>query len=297
MERNQLSDMSIFVEVARLNGFRAAASNLKLGAGSVSEAVQRFEDRLGVRLFDRTTRKIALTTIGQKLYDRSLPAIQDLENAVRELNEGQDTVSGTLKLSAPRSSGPFFLDKLLCKYAAMYPDVQIEIIYDDRKVDLVSSGVDAAVRYEHLLEKDTHAVAIGPDQKLCVVASPAYWERKGIPKLPTELVTYDGIYFAFGTAEQVIPWGFQGNEGPYSVNPMRRMVVNDINAMLQFTLTGIGMAYVYAEAAEPFIKTGELISVLDGQTPNQPRHTINYLSKRNMPRRLRMFIDLAKRAS
>ena len=294
MQRNQLSDMSIFVEVARANGFRAAADNLKLGAGSVSEAVQRFEDRLGVRLFDRTTRKIALTAIGQKLYDRSLPAIQDLENAVRDLNETQGTISGTLKLSAPRSSGPFFLDRLLCEYAAKYPAVEIEIIYDDRKVDLVTSGVDAAVRFEHLLEKDTHAAPIGPDQKICIVAAPAYLERKGVPQCPDELVNYDGIFFAFGDASQVVPWSFQGAEGPFSVRPIRRIVVNDINAMLQYARAGMGLAYTYAESAEPFTKVGDLMTVLDGQIPNQPRHTINYLSKRHMPPRLRAFIDLAK---
>ncbi|WP_342076175.1 LysR family transcriptional regulator [Yoonia sp. SS1-5] len=297
MQRNQLSDMTIFVEVARANGFRAAANNLKLGAGSVSEAIQRFEDRLGVRLFDRTTRKIALTTAGQKLYDRSLPAIQDLEFALRELNERQETVSGTLKLSAPRSSGPFFLDQLLCEYAARYPDVHVEVIYDDRKVDLVSSGVDAAIRFEHLLEADTHAIAVGPPQQLRVVGSAAYWARKGIPKTPDALVAHDGIYFAFGTADQIIPWKFWGKEGPYSVNPIRRMVVNDVNAMMQFARAGVGAAYVYTQAAEPFLASGELVSVLDGQIPDQPRHTINYLSKRHMPRRLRAFIDLAKRGS
>lgn len=295
MQRNQLSDMSVFVEVARANGFRAAAQNLKLGAGSVSEAVQRFEDRLGVRLFDRTTRKIALTPTGQQLYQRSLPAINDLEDAVRELNEKQNTVAGTLRLSAPRSSGPFFLDTLLGNYATAYPDVDIELIYDDRKVDLVSSGVDAAIRSQHLLEQDTHAVSIGPDLAMTIVGSPAYLDRKGHPDNPSDLLDHDGICFSFGGSGQLAPWLFDGADGTFSAMPKPRMIVNDLLSILNYAEAGLGLAYIYLVPAQPAIAAGRLTTVLDGQVPSLPRYTVNYLSKRHMPARLRAFIDMAKK--
>lgn len=276
MKRNQLSDMSVFVEVARAQGFRSAAKNLKLGAGSVSEAVQRFENRLGVRLFDRTTRKIALTTLGQKLYERSLPAIQDLENAVNELAETEGVVGGTLKLSAPRSSGPFFLNTLITEFAALYPDINVELIYDDQKVDLVSSGVDAAIRSQNLLEQDTHAVSIGPELNMVIVASPSYIKLNGAPQTPEELLMHQGIFFAFNNAKRLAPWMFENDEGAYSVTPKPRMIVNDIVSMLNYAEAGLGLAYIYAAPAEPLIASGKLVKVLDGQVPNLPRYTLNY---------------------
>lgn len=294
MQRNQLSDMSIFVEVARANGFRAAAQNLNLGAGSVSESVQRFEDRLGVRLFDRTTRKIALTAVGQQLYERSLPAINDLESAVRELNAAKGVVGGVLRLNAPHSSGPFFLDKLLCAFCTMYPDVDVELTYDDEKVDLVTSGVDAVIRFENLLEMDTHAVPIGPELEMAIVASPKYLTRRGIPKTPEDLLGHDGLHFAIGTAKNPASWVFENADGTYAVAPKRRMIVNNLPAMIDYAVAGLGLAYVYASTAKQMIETGQLVSVLKDTLPSRPKHTINYLSKRHMPARLRAFIDLAK---
>lgn len=294
MRRNELSDMSIFVEVARANGFRAAAENLNLGAGSVSEAVQRFEDRLGIRLFDRTTRKIALTTLGQQLYERSLPAINDLESAVRELHEAKGNVSGVLRLNAPHSSGLFFLDKLLCEFCAKYPDVDVELTYDDEKIDLVTSGVDAVIRFENLLEMDTHAMPIGPNLEMAVIASPGYLERRGTPQTPEDLLGHDGLHFAIGNTKNPAPWVFDSGRGTYSVAPKRRLIVNNLAPMLDYAVAGIGLAYVYAGPVMAMIQDGRLVSVLEGMIPARPKHTINYLSKRHMPSRLRAFIDLAK---
>lgn len=296
MQRNQLSDMSIFVEVARANGFRAAATKLKLGAGSVSEAVQRFEDRLGVRLIDRTTRKIALTTLGQQLYERSLPAINDLESAVRDLHDSKGAVSGILRLNAPKSSGPFFLDKLLRDYCISYPDVDVELTYDDEKADLVTSGIDAVIRFENMLEMDTHAVPIGPDLEMAIVGAPDYLERRGVPQTPEDLLAHDGLYFAIGNAKHPAPWIVENEGGSFAVAPKRRMVVNNVDPLVDYAVAGVGLAYVYAATAQSKIDSGQLMRVLDGMVPSRPKHTINYLSKRHMPARLRAFIDLAKAA-
>lgn len=294
MERHQLSDMSVFVEVARAGGFRAAAKKLKLAPASVSEAVQRFEDRLGVRLLERTTRKISLTAVGEKLYSESLPALTDLESAIRGVGDNKDEVSGTLKLSAPRSCGTLFLNKLIARYVAAYPEVDVELIYEDQKVDLVSSGIDAAVRSHALLEQDTHAVPVGPALDMAVVAAPAYFERMGKPKTPDDLIEHDGICFAFARDGRLAPWSFEGKEGVYSVMPNPKAAVNDFDAMLGLAEAGLGITYCYAAVAAPLIKVKKLIPILEGTTPALHRYTINYLTKRLMPARLRAFIDLAK---
>ncbi len=297
MERQQLSDLTIFAEVARAKGFRAAASRLNLQAGSISEAVQRFEDRLGVRLFERSTRSVALTAAGERLYSRSLPALSDLEVAIQELDEAKDAIAGTLKLSAPYSAGPFFLDRLLAQFAKEFPNVQIELIYDDAKVDLVTSGIDAAIRSNTLLEQDTHAVPLGPKLKMAVVASPGYLSEKGTPNSPDALLDHDGIFFAFGNSGNVAPWSFQGQDGPRLVNPKRRFVVNNLRSMVELAGSGLGVAYVYREAAREAIEQGQLVSLFADEVPELPRYSLNYRRKRHMPPRLRAFIDLAKKLS
>ncbi|MEM8813567.1 MAG: LysR family transcriptional regulator [Pseudomonadota bacterium] len=294
MKRNQLSDISVFVEVARASGFRAAADRLKLKAGSVSDAIQRFEDRLGVRLFERSTRSVVLTPIGERLYHRSLPAIRDLEAAVQELNEFRDTISGTLRLSAPYSAGQFFLDDLVARFAARHPDISVELIYNDRKIDLIESRIDAAIRAQTLLEPETHAVPVGPELKMSVVASPAYLDRRGVPGSPHELMEHDCICFAFGDADNLAPWTFDGTDGLYSVRPRPRMIANDLRSLLSYAEAGLGLAYVYSQTAAQPIGEGRLLEVLVGQVPALPRYSLNYLTKRHMTRRLRAFIDMAK---
>jgi len=296
MRSASLNDISVFVEVVRANGFRAAAENLNIGAGSVSEAIQRIENRLGVRLIERTTRKMSLTSAGQKLFERTFPVLTDLERAFDDLEDDKNRVSGILRLSAPRSSSPFFLDELIAKYGMMYPEVSVEVIYDDNKIDLVSSGVDAVIRSQELLEKETYAVQVGPKLIMALVASPDYLEKYGIPKKPTDLTDHDGIRFSFGSVDRLAPWTFAKGKTPsYGVTPNPRMIVNDLVSMVHFAKAGLGFAYIYRKPVESFIESGELVALFDSYIPSLPRYTINYLTKRHMPSRLRAFIDLAKK--
>lgn len=298
MKAINLNDLAVFAEVARAKGFRAAAHNLNLGAGSVSETIQRIEQRLGVRLIERTTRKISLTQAGEQLFERCTPALSDLSSALEDIGENPQTIAGTLRLSAPRSSSPFFLDEAIAKFGVAYPDVGVEIMYDDAKVDLVTSGIDAAIRAQTLLEKDTHAVEVGPVLDMALVAAPSYLARVMKPKTPQDLTQHDGIQFAFGRADQLAPWTFiDGKGAPFTVSPKSRMVVNDLVSMIQLARAGLGFAYVYKRPALPHIQSGELVALFDRKVPALPRYTINYLTKRHMPARLRAFIDLAKQSS
>ena len=297
MKDANLNDIGVFVEVARANGFRAAAANLNIGVGSVSETIRRLEERLGVRLIERTTRKMALTAAGEKLFQRSLPALKDLANALDEVGEGQQTISGTLRLSAPRSSSPFFLDDAIAQYSATYPAVSIEVMYDDNKVDLVTSGIDAAIRSKTLLQSGTYSVEIGPQLDMALVVAPRYLKVNGTPKRPADLTDHDGIRFGFGRADRLAPWSFVERKGKrrYLVTPKPRMIVNDLVSMINFARSGLGFAYVYRKPAEPFIDSGELVTLFDKYVPPLPRYTINYLTKRHMPARLKAFIDLVKK--
>lgn len=294
MNRNSFGDIRVFVEVARRGGFRAAAEQLQLAPASVSEAVQRFEDRLGVRLFERSTRSVALTPIGEQFYSKSLPAVVELEGAVSDLDDQKDEVTGTLRLSAPYSAGPFFLDDLVGRFATAYPAANVELIYDDKKVDLLTSGIDAAIRSSTLLGPDTHAVAVGPELTMAIVASPGYLARKGTPEHPRDILNHDAICYAFGMGGQRAPWGFDGPDGAYTMQPKPRIVANDMRSLLSYAQQGLGLAYVYGEIAAPYVAENGMVEVLTDHLSNLPRYSLNYRSKRNMTRRLRAFVDMAK---
>ncbi|MBG6172530.1 DNA-binding transcriptional LysR family regulator [Labrenzia sp. EL_208] len=294
MIQNNFGEIRVFVEVARRGGFRAAAAHLHQAPASVSEAIQRFEDRLGVRLFERSTRSVALTPIGEQFYERSLPAVTDLERALAALDEQKDQVSGTLRLSAPYSAGPFFLDDLVVRFAETYPSVQIEVIFDDKKVDLVTSGIDAAIRSNTMMAPDTHAVPVGPELNMTIVASRAYLDDRGTPKHPHDVLEHDTICYAFGRGDRLAPWGFSGPDGSFVMQPKPRMVANDMRSLLNYAAQGLGLALVYKDIAKPFVEKHDLIEVLGMHLAPLPRYSINYQSKKHMPRRLRAFIDLAK---
>lgn len=181
MERNQFSEIVVFVEVARNSGFRAAADKLGITPGAVSSSIQRFENRLGVRLLERYTRSVSLTVPGEYLLNKCGGALAQIGHVVDEINDESNIITGTLKISAPRRIGQLFLDGLLIQYAKLYPDACIESLFNDSKVNLLTSRIDLAVRAQTILDPETHAIPIGPDIPTSVVASPEYLEKMAHP--------------------------------------------------------------------------------------------------------------------
>ena len=297
MNRNSFGDIRVFVEVARRGGFRAAAEHLQQAPASISEAINRFENRLGVRLFERSTRSVALTPIGETFYARSLPAVLALEGAVSDLDEERNEIAGTLRLSAPYSAGPFFLDDLVARFALAFPAVNVELIYNDKKIDLLTAGIDAAIRSSSLLAPDTHAVPVGPELKMSIVATPEYLRRNGTPRHPKDIIEHDAICYSFGRGDQLAPWRFVGPDGAYVVQPKPKIVANDMRSLLNYAQNGLGLAYVYAEIAAPYLAKSDLVEILNEHLSPLPRYSVNYLSKRHMTRRLRAFVDLTKTPS
>lgn len=294
MNRSHFDEIRVFVEVARQGGFRAAAQRLQQAPASISDAVRRLEERLGIRLFERSTRTVALTDIGARFFQRSLAAVTDLEVAIRDIEEQKDEVTGTLRLSAPYSAGPFFLDDLVARFALTYPAVSIELIYDDQTVDLLTSGVDAVVRSSTMLEPDTYAVPVGPEITMAIVAAPDYLARKGTPEHPRDIARHDAICYAFGLGGPSAPWSFNGTTSPYVIQPQPRVIANDMRSLVHYAQAGLGLAYMYREIAAPHFDEGSVVDVLGTYLSPLPRYSLNYRTKRFMPRRLRALLDMAK---
>lgn len=294
MKDDRLSGLTAFVEVVRAGGFRKAATELGMSAASVSEAVSRLEDRIGVQLLKRTTRRISLTEPGRDFYDRCGLALDGIADAIDQVREQRHPVSGTLRLTAPWVAGPIFLNRLVAEYLSLYPHVVLEVMYDDLKLDLVSSGVDAAIRSDSLLEQDSQAVPLGPKLPMCVVASPAYLERKGKPKSPKALSEYDGIYFRMSALNMIAPWIFVSKKERYTVKPSQRFIVNDANTALEMAERGLGLTYTYYALAQAKIEAGQLVSLFRREADVRPNFSISFLNQRHMPPKLSAFIALSK---
>lgn len=294
MDRSQLSDIAVFVEVARRNGFRAAAEALHLTPGAVSSSVQRFESRLGVRLLERSTRSVALTVPGEFLFSGCEAALEQISRVIDEISDQSSVVTGVLKISAPRRAGRFFLDELLVKYGSAFPQVKVDILYNDSKVDLVTTGIDIAVRSRTILDENTYAFPIGTPMPMAIVGSPKYLKQHGTPKIPNELINHDGICFAFEDSRNLAQWDFKAVSGTYCAMPKTKMVVNDIDALITYCEAGLGLAYTFAESVRESVEEKRLVAVLKKHVAPLPGFSINYLNKRHMPARVRAFIELAK---
>lgn len=184
-----LADLNAFLAVARAGGFREAARVTGGSASSLSEAIRRLENRLGVRLLHRTTRSVAPTEAGARLIDRLEPALKEVDDALDLVNGFRDKPAGTLRLNVPVSAARLVLPGIVPAFLAAYPDIRLEVIADDSFVDVLAAGCDAGIRYGERLEQDMIAIPIGPsEQRFAAAASPGYLKKHGSPKHPRDLL-------------------------------------------------------------------------------------------------------------
>src|SRR5579863_9981050 len=184
-----LSDLTVFVAVARAGSFRQAAKANGGSASGFSEAVTRLEAKLGVRLLNRTTRSVNPTEAGARLLDRLGPALNEVQAALDVVNGFRDRPAGTLRLNVPVSAVRLALPAIVPPFLAAYPEIRLEVLADDSFIDVLAAGCDAGIRYGERLEKDMIAVPIGPRvQRFATVAAPAYLDRHGRPQHPRDLL-------------------------------------------------------------------------------------------------------------
>lgn len=290
MKRVDLSDLDHFVAVARGLSFRAAARELAVSPSAVSHAVSGLEARLGVRLFNRTTRSVALTDAGRRLFERLSPAVDEIRGALAEVVDRPERPAGRLRLSVPRSALVFGLAPRLADFCRAHPDIRLDLTVDDRRVDVVAEGCDAGVRIGEYLERDMIAVPIGPPLRLAVVATPAVFDRFGRPREPRDLEDMPGLLrrFADGTLYR---WEFERDGRALSILPRARVVVDDGAALTDMARAGLGVACLLDGHVEEDVAAGRLERVLDDWLPAFPGFHLHHPSRRQMRPALRALID------
>ncbi|WP_282808159.1 LysR family transcriptional regulator [Hafnia alvei] len=291
--RLNFSDFAPFIVVARHKSFRAAGDELGLSPSAISHAIKQLEQRLKIRLFNRTTRSVALTEAGKSLYDRMRPAFDEINTMIDEVNCFRDLPMGTLKINAARVAAKLFLIPLVVGFSRQYPDIKVEITTDDKLADIVGEAFDAGVRPSAIVEKDMIAIPIGPPVKFVVVATPDYFTQHGKPTHPRELVDHQSVIFRFPSGRPH-HWEFYGPEGKLELAPNGNIILDDVDAMLDATLLGAGIAFLYYDQVKSHLESGQLVSVLDEWLPEQPGFQLYYPSRQYMTCGLRAFVDYIK---
>jgi DNA-binding transcriptional LysR family regulator len=262
---DDLVGMAVFAHVVRTRSFSAAARELGLSKSAASRAVSRLEERLGVPLLHRTTRRIGLTPAGEELYARAQRIVEEADDAGRALLGLSEAPRGLLRVNAPVVFGERFVARLLPEFLALHPDVRVEITLVDRMVDLVEEGVDVAIRIARLADAASLvARRIGPDRRV-VVASPAYLDRRGRPEHPRELSGHDCLRYSLVAASE--EWRFQGPEGEFSVEVRGPLASNNGTLMAEAVRAGVGLALLPWFIAGDDVRAGRLEVVLEAFEP------------------------------
>ena len=286
---DRIDAMQAFVAVADLEGFAPAARKLKLSPSAVTRLVAALEDRLGARLLQRTTRKVALTDAGTRYLERARRILADVEEAERAAESERTRPSGRLVVSAPLGFGRLHVSPVMTAYLKRYRDVSGELRLEDRMVSLVEDGVDLSVRIGELADSSLVARQVGEMRRI-VVASPAYLKARGEPKNLAAIASHDTIQF--GSTAGLADWRFveDGNEVRISYTP--RFSTNSSDAALQYAEAGGGLTRLMAYQAAASLKAGKIKIVLQKfELPALPIHVV-YPTSRLLSAKVRAFIDL-----
>jgi DNA-binding transcriptional LysR family regulator len=292
-----LSDLNAFMAVARAGGFREGARLGGTSASSLSEAVRRLEERLGVRLLHRTTRSVAPTEAGQRLLDRLTPALTEVEAALEGVGDLRDRPAGTLRLNVPASAARLVLPAIVPGFLAAYPDIRLDLTVEESFVDVLAAGCDAGIRYEERLEQDMIAVPIGPrQQRFACVAAPTYWDRRGRPEHPRDLLEHDCLRGRFPSGA-VPPWEFERAGEVVMVDPKGPLVFS-VNGAADLAIdtaaAGGGVIFLFEDWLKPLIDSGMLEPVLVDWHQPFSGPFLYYSGRRLTPPPLRAFVDYVR---
>jgi len=291
-----LTDLETFAAVARHRSFRRAAVERAVSPSQISQTVRRLEERLGVRLLNRTTRSVMPTQAGEQLLAGLAPAFAGIADAVERVNSFRETPSGTLRINAPRPAAYALVAPVVADFLAAYPGIALEIAADDALIDIVAEGFDAGIRFGENVAQDMIAVPLGPPQRMIVVASPKHLKRHGRPREPGDLVDRDLIRLRFPNGV-IFPWEFEKDGRALTVVPSGRLTVNDPTMQLRAAIDGAGFAFMFEDFVRPALKAGRLVTVLDDWCPEFPGPFLYYSSRRHVPAALRAFIDFMRERS
>lgn len=297
MLNDLLDGITPFLAVAELNSFTEAAARLNVTPTAISKAIRQLERRHGVVLFQRTTRRVALTEAGRSLYRQWQPAVADIMAAAANLERYRDQPRGTLRITAPRNTADYLFSAIVPPFRQACPEVMLDIDLDDGLVDIVAEGFDAGIRLGESVAKDMIAVRLTPEISWSIAAAPDYFRRMGRPASPEDLVHHEAIRYRFTTSRAVHRWGFRHDGRDFTVDVKGGIIVNDRGLLIDFALQGLGLAFVSDYEARPHVTAGRLETVLGSYIPRDSGVFMYFPQRSQTQPKLRAFIDIAREIS
>lgn len=293
MIRAGLPELTAFVAIAEQRSFSGAAKILGVSPSALSHSMRGLESRLELRLFNRTTRSVALTEAGEQLFLRVRPLLGDLESAVNQVTSARNTPSGSIRLSASESSFKPLIRHVMPAFLAAHPQIHIDCITDSRLVDIVADGFDAGIRLFDDVPRDMIAVRFGADVRFAAVASPDYLARHPTPRVPHDLKAHRCIRFRFASGT-LFRWDLDHQGRSASIDVDGPMTMDNLNLMAEAALAGIGIAWVPESQVEEHLRDGRLVHLLPDWGPRYPGACLYYPANRHPPIALRLFAEAVR---
>lgn len=280
MARNNFNDLLAFRAVAMERSFTRAAAQMGVSTSALSHAVRGLEERLNIRLLNRTTRTVVPTDAGERLLATVSALFDGVEAELARLGELRDKPSGTIRITTSAHAAKTILEPALRPLLAAYPDLTVELSADAGFIDIVAERFDAGVRLGETIAQDMIALRIGPDMRMAASASPAYLAQHDAPLTPHDLSRHNCINLRFPTYGGLYAWEFEKDGRALNVRVEGQLIVNDTTLALQAAIDGIGICYVTDDQVLPLIAGGRLIRVLEDWCPPFPGYHLYYPSRR-----------------
>jgi DNA-binding transcriptional LysR family regulator len=293
MQTAPLPQLQVFLAVARLRSFSAAARELGVSTSAVSQAVKQLEDQLRVVLLTRTTRSVLPTDAGKRLVESAGPAMKQAVASLTEASAQPGEAIGRVKISVGRTALPFVIMPVLPTFRARHARIEVEVVVEERFVDIVGEGYDAGVRLGEAVDRDMVQVRLTKELRFVVVGTPDYFERNGTPRRPEDLLRHDCTTFRFATGN-LYAWEFERGRRNLRVPVRGGIVTNDSQLAVTLAEQGVGLAYTFEDAVADQLRSGRLKTVLDSYAPRDPGFFLYYPSRAQVSPALRLFVDVAK---
>lgn len=291
MKRDELGDLSAFLAVAQERSFTRAAAKSGTSQSALSYTVRKLEERLGVRLLTRTTRKVSVTQAGERLLARLVPAMSEIEAGLKDATELRDKPSGTIRLTMPEYAADAIVWPRLEPVLRDYPDVLVELSIDNHLVDIIADRFDAGVRLGESVAKDMISMRIGPDLRMAAIASPDYFVRNPIPKTPFDLAQHRCINIRQRTAGGLYAWEFEKDGRQVRVRVDGQLTFSGSPLVLAATKAGYGIAMVSDDIASPMIADGSVVRVLEDWCPPFSGYHLYYPTRRQPSAAFSLVLD------
>ena len=292
MRGSDFAELRAFAAVVERASFARAADHLGFSPSALSQTIRQLETRLGVRLLNRTTRSVAPTSAGARLYERIVRVIQELDAAVAEAVEATGRTAGTLRINTLSMAADKLIAPRLGRFHRAYPQVVLDIVIDDGLSDIVAGRFDAGIRVGERLEKDMIAVRLTRDVEMTAVASPDYLTHHGEPKTPADLHSHVCINWRFPGSGAIYRWGFEKRGKKLEIAVEGALISNHQEIVVEGALQGLGILYAYDdERIDDLIARGQLKRVLAEWSLTLPGLFLYYSNRRLPQPALRAFID------